>query len=400
MTIDASPLYDPDTYVEGVPHDLLDRLRAESPVHWHPDHPEGPRYVVTTHPYVREFNREWENYSSSQLAVAGGEGDHRDDGRAITLLEFDPPEHTSLRLLVNRGFTPRAIRELEDTAHRIAGELVEAFVHRGGGDAAIELAAQLPLQVTGEMLGIPVEDRQDILDWTSAIIGAFDPDIVPEPIAAMEPFMKFGEYGQTHIARRRADPGDDIFSSLVHAEYEGQRLTDEELGGWWQLLVTGSTETTRNLLSGGLLLLLEHPDQTARLTGDPSLLDSAIDEMLRLVTPVMHHQRRVTAPVSHRSGVDLAENDIVDLWMSAGNRDPQVFDNPHDFDVARKPNDHLALGSGGPHYCLGSHLAKQEARAYFTALLPHLDRLEPAGEVGRLRTTHFNSLKRLPVEVR
>lgn len=400
MSIDAGPLYDPDTYVAGVPHDLFARLRTESPVHRHDDHPEGPRYVVTPHAYVRELNRNWEAYSSTQLAVAGGQGSHRDDGRAITLLEFDPPEHTNLRRLVNRGFTPRAIRALEETANQLAVDLVEGFVANGGGDAAVELAAQLPLQVTGEMLGIPERDRNDILDWTTATIGAFDPDIVAEPADALEPFLNFGEYGQRHIARRRADPGDDVFSALVHAEYEGERLTDIELGGWWQLLVTGSTETTRNLLSGGLLLLLEHPEQAERLVADETLLDSAIEEMLRLVTPVMHHQRRVTARTEHVSGVVFEENDIVDLWMSSGNRDPEVFEDPDRFDIGRAPNDHLALGSGGPHYCLGSHLAKQEARAYFSALRPHLSRLELAGPPARLRTTHFNSLKRLPVSLR
>lgn len=397
--IDAAPLDNPDTFVAGLPLELLAQLREEEPVHWLPHRRGGGRYVVTSYRYVREFNRDWRQFSSSQLAVSGGEGEHRRQG-AITLLEFDPPDHTALRLLVNRGFTPRAIRRLEDSAHRIAGELVEGFVAEGGGDAAEMLAAQLPLQVTGEMLGIPVSDRDDILTWTNTTIGAFDPEMCPTMEDARAAMANFAEYGQTHIARRKAEPGDDVFSSLVHAEYEGRRLTDEELGGWWQLLVTGSTETTRNLLSSGLMLLLDHPDQATALAANESLLDGAIDEMLRVVTPVMHHQRRVTTPMEHESGVSFESGQIVDLWMTSANRDPEVFDNPDVFDIRRDASDHLSLGSGGPHYCLGANLAKTEARAYFSALAPHLERMERIGPESRLRTTHFNSLKHLPVAVK
>jgi len=397
--IDAAPLDDPDTFVAGLPLKLLAQLREEEPVHWVPHRRGGGRYVVTSYRYVREFNRDWRQFSSSQLAVSGGEGEHRGQG-AITLLEFDPPDHTALRLLVNRGFTPRAIRRLEESAHRIAGELVDKFIAEGGGDAAELLAAQLPLQVTGEMLGIPVSDRADILAWTNTAIGAFDQEMCPSMDDARAAMANFAEYGQAHIARRKAEPGDDVFSSLVHAEYEGRRLTDEELGGWWQLLVTGSTETTRNLLSSGLMLLLDHPDQAAALAADESLLDGAIDEMLRLVTPVMHHQRRVTAPMEHESGASFEPGQIVDLWMTSANRDPEMFDNPDVFDIHRDASDHLSLGSGGPHYCLGANLAKTEARAYFSALAPHLEQLERTGPESRLRTTHFNSLKHLPVAVK
>ncbi|MDE0612817.1 MAG: cytochrome P450 [bacterium] len=397
--IDAAPLDDPDTFVAGLPLELLAQLREEEPVHWVAHRRGGGRYVVTSYRYVREFNRDWRQFSSSQLAVSGGEGEHRGQG-AITLLEFDPPDHTALRLLVNRGFTPRAIRRLEDSAHRIAGELVDKFITEGGGDAAESLAAQLPLQVTGEMLGIPVSDRNDILTWTNTAIGAFDPEMCPTMDDARAAMANFAEYGQAHIARRKAEPGDDVFSSLVHAEYEGRRLTDEELGGWWQLLVTGSTETTRNLLSSGLMLLLDHPDQAAALAADESLLDGAIDEMLRVVTPVMHHQRRVTTPMEHESGVSFEPGQIVDLWMTSANRDPEMFDHPDVFDIRRDASDHLSLGSGGPHYCLGANLAKTEARAYFSALVPHLERMERTGPESRLRTTHFNSLKHLPVVVK
>ena len=397
--IDAAPLDNPDTFVAGLPLELLAQLREEDPVHWLPHRRGGGRYVVTSYRYVRDFNRDWRQFSSSQLAVSGGEGEHRGQG-AITLLEFDPPDHTALRLLVNRGFTPRAIRRLEDSAHRIAGELVDKFITEGGGDAAELLAAQLPLQVTGEMLGIPVSDRNDILTWTNTAIGAFDPEMCPSMDDARAAMANFAEYGQAHITRRKAEPGDDVFSSLVHAEYEGRRLTDEELGGWWQLLVTGSTETTRNLLSSGLMLLLDHPDQAAALAADESLLDGAIDEMLRLVTPVMHHQRRVTTPMEHESGASFEPGQIVDLWMTSANRDPEMFDNPDVFDIRRDASDHLSLGSGGPHYCLGANLAKTEARAYFSALVPHLERMERTGPESRLRTTHFNSLKHLPVVVK
>jgi len=399
MPLDATPLDDPDVFVVGVPHDLLARLCTEDPVHWHPDGRGGGRHVITSHRFVRQLNRDWERFSSAQLTVAGGDASRRRQG-PVTLLESDPPEHTSLRRLVSRGFTPRAAAALEATAHDVASELIDTFVAAGGGDAAEALAAELPLHVTGEMLGIPYDDRAAILQWTSTTIGATDPEQCPSPAAAADALAQYMEYGRGHIDRRRAQPADDVFSALVHAERDGVALTDHELLGWWQLLVTGSTETTRNLLSGGLLLLLDHRDQAGALASDPALVDNAIEEMLRVITPVMHHQRRVTSTVEHESGVTFRSGEIVDLWMAAANRDPDVFDEPNTFDVTRAPNDHLSFGSGGPHFCLGANLARQEARAFFTQVLPHLDRMERAGPEARLRSTHFNSLKHLPVVVR
>jgi cholest-4-en-3-one 26-monooxygenase len=398
VTLSASSLYDPDVFVEGVPFTLLAKLREREPVHWHAEGPGAGRYVVTSHRFVRQMNRDWERFSSSQLAVAGGEGEHRRAG-PITLLESDPPAHTALRRTVNRGFTPRATAALEHVAQTVASDLVDDFVARGGGDAA-ELAAQVPLQVTGEILGVPLDDRADLLRWTSTTVGALDPELCASPADLRRAMKEFDDYGQRRIRRCRADPGSDIFSSLVDAEVEGTSFSDEDLGGWWKLLVTGSTETTRNLLSGGLELFLDHPEQAGAVGADPSLIDAAIEEMLRMVTPVMHHQRRVTCSVAHESGVTLQPGQVVDLWMIAANRDSEVFSDADTFDIRRSPNDHLSFGSGGPHYCLGASLARQEAHAFFEAVGPRLDRWERCGPSSRLRGVHFNSLKHLPVAVR
>ena len=395
MALSASALYDPDVFVEAVPWALLAQLREQSPVHWHAEGPGAGRYVVTSHRFVRELNRDWGRFSSSHLAVAGGEGQHRRPG-SVTLLECDPPAHTTLRRLVSRGFTPRAAVALEDVAQAVARDLVDQFAARGGGDA-VGLAAQLPLHVTGEMLGIPFEDRAELLRWTSTTVGALDDDLCPSPSDLRRAVEGFDEYGQQHVRRRRADPGEDVFSALVHTDLGDAGLSDEDLGGWWKLLVTGSTETTRNLLSGGLQLLLDHPNQAKQLADDLALLDTAIEEMLRMVTPVMHHQRRVTTTVVHESGACFQPGQIVDLWMIAANRDRDVFGDADVFDITRSPNDHLSFGSGGPHYCLGASLARQEARAFFEAVLPHFERWESAGPPVRVRGSHFNSLKRLPV---
>jgi cholest-4-en-3-one 26-monooxygenase len=399
VSISASPLYDPDVFVEGVPHGVLARLREDDPVHWHGSGLGAGRYVVTSHQFVRQLNRDWERFSSSQLAVAGGEGQHRRSG-PVTLLESDPPAHTVLRRLVSQSFTPRAASRLEEAARTIATDLVDKFVADGGGDAAEVLAAQLPLHVTGEMLGIPYADRADLLRWTSVTIGAMDPELCPSQQHARLAMQQFAEYGQEHIRRRRADPRDDLFSALIHADLEGATLSDEDLVGWWQLLVTGSTETTRNLLSSGLMLLLDHPDQASALAADPLLIDTAIEEILRMVTPVMHHQRRVTTTVMHESGAIFEPGQIVDLWMIAANRDHDAFVHADTFDITRLANDHLSFGSGGPHFCLGASLARQEAHVFLEALAPHLERLERAGPAAHLRSIHFNSLKHLPVAIR
>ena len=247
------------------------------------------------------------------------------------------------------------------------------------------------------MLGIPFEDRAELLRWTSTTVGALDDDLCPSPSDLRRAVEGFDEYGQQHVRRRRADPGEDVFSALVHTDFGDAGLSDEDLGGWWKLLVTGSTETTRNLLSGGLQLLLDHPNQAKQLADDLALLDTAIEEMLRMVTPVMHHQRRVTTTVVHESGACFQPGQIVDLWMIAANRDQDVFSDADVFDITRSPNDHLSFGSGGPHYCLGASLARQEARAFFEAVMPHFERWESAGPPVRVRGSHFNSLKRLPV---
>jgi len=316
------------------------------------------------------------------------------------MLNMDPPDHTKLRKLVNKGFTPRRIRELTDHLEQEAGEIVSRAVQKGEVDFVTEVAADLPLIAIAEFLGIPVEERSMIFDRTNALIGFDDPeyrDGAMDPAnASMEMFM----FAQDIATRKRADLGDDIVSDLLTAEVDGETLSDLEFNLFFMLLCVAGSETTRNAVSHGMHALLTHPDQLQLLVDDPGLLDGAIDEILRWATPVMNFRRTTTKPVVLR-GVDIPEDEAVVFWHISANRDEAVFDDPFRFDITRVPDAHsssqIAFGGGGPHFCLGANLARAEMKVLFEALLPLLPGAELVEEPRRLRSNFINGLKEMKV---
>jgi cholest-4-en-3-one 26-monooxygenase len=248
-----------------------------------------------------------------------------------------------------------------------------------------------------EMMGVPDEDRPKIFEWTNRLIGSEDPEYNvsrDEAIgAATEMFM----YSTELAAAKREKPGDDIISTLLQAEVEGNQLTDTEFNLFFQLLSVAGNETTRNLISNGMHFLFEHPDQREKLAADRSLLPSAIDEMLRYASPVMYMRR--TAPEDFElRGQTIRTGDKMALWYISANRDEDVFDDPHRFDIARSPNEYVAFGGGGPHFCLGANLAKLEIRVMFDEILDRLPDIELAGDVQRLRSNFINGIKHMPVK--
>jgi cytochrome P450 len=312
---------------------------------------------------------------------------------------MDPPRHTKLRLLVNKGFTPRMIGKLHERIRDIAGEIADRVVERGECDFVVDVAAELPLQVIAEMMGVPKEDRHKVFEWSNRMIGNEDPEYATTEEDVEAAFVEMFMYANDLASEKRAHPGDDIISVLLAAEVEGERLTDLEFDVFFELLAVAGNETTRNLISHGMLALVEHPDERAKLLADPSLLPAAVDEMLRYASPVMY-MRRTAQSDATLHGETIKEGDKVALWYIAADHDPDVFPDPHRFDISRAPaDDSVAFGGGGPHFCLGSHLARLEINVMFEELLKRVPQMELSGSVSRLRSNFINGIKHMPLTV-
>ncbi|HZQ56771.1 MAG TPA: cytochrome P450 [Acidimicrobiales bacterium] len=395
MSLSAIDLDDVDRFVQGVPHEWFARLRDEAPIWWH-EGKDGGHWVVTSHELYQAVTREWATFSS-----AGGTTPPGDPGQAPMgqiLLSMDPPEHTRYRRLVSKAFTPKAIARLAPQVRDVARECIDAFVAAGGGDFVLDVAVPIPLRVISAVMGVPRSAEPQVFAWSNAIIPSDDPEYRVSPEAARSARAALSEYGASLIASRRAAPGDDLISWLIASEVDGERLTDEELQKFFILFIVGGSETTRHLLSHGVLALIEFPEQRRRVVEGSVPMSSVVEEMLRWSTPVMHHARHATRAVE-LAGHRIEQGQRVVLWLVSANRDGEAFAHPDELDVGRSPNPHAALGSGGPHFCLGAHLARLEAAATFEELRPVLDRLHLDGPVARLRSNFFNSIKHLPLRV-
>jgi cytochrome P450 len=406
---EAQTILDPDTYVQGVPYDLLATLRRESPVVWleEPavdDWPAGPGcWVVLRHADGKGVLRNPEVFSS-QLGATQIRDPATPEALAYVrrmMLNLDPPEHSRLRGLLNRAFTPRAIARLEHRIGRWAHDLVAAGAADGEADFA-KGAADLPLLTLAEVFGVPAEDRWLMFDWSNRVIGYQDPDYAVSAVAAGRATGTGTGAGPTEMATaaialrprpdaagrmpdprtregmpdlyayasalgefKRRHPGDDVMSNLMtHVDDAGGRVALDEFENLFWLFSVAGNETLRNGIPGGMVALAGHPDIQRRLRADPGLLPSAVEEMLRWWTPVMHFRRTATVD-TEVAGTKIRAGDKVVVWFSAANRDPAAFDDPDTFNPARAPNDHLTFGHG-PHFCLGAHLARLQMRAMFS----------------------------------
>ena len=330
------------------------------------------------------------------------------------MLDTDPPAHTRLRALVNKGFTPRVVNTYEERIRSLASGILAQAFERDSFDWVEDVASEIPMWVFSEIMGLPVDDRRLLIELGDKLLGNTDPEVVGEenlleltsndPSIRLLPFSspfapELIDYGCRLGAARRTDPRDDITTRLVEAELDGSRLSEHEFGLFFILLTTAGNETTRHTISLGLLDLLAHPDEAARLIADPSLAGTAADEILRRAHPVHHFRRTATRDVTIH-GRRIKAGDKVTMWYAAGNYDEEKFADPYRLDLGRQPNRHLTFGLGGPHFCLGAHLAKLEVRIWLEEMIPYLDRIELAGQPTRLRSNFFNGIKRLPVQVR
>jgi cytochrome P450 len=310
---------------------------------------------------------------------------------ALMMLTMDPPRHTALRSLVSKGFTPRQVARLNNHIADMARRIVDDVVERGECDFVDDIAGALPSYVIAELLGIPLDDGRRLYELTEIM----NTGVVGDP-QAKEAQMQMFMYGTELAARKRAVPGDDIATSLLEAEVDGERLTDFEFNMFFLLLINAGGDTTRNLVAAGILALMEHPAERARLAADPSLLPTAIEEMLRYTSPVTVFTRTATKDTELR-GIPVRTGDRVAMYYPSANRDEAHFADPDEFDVGRSPNHHLAFGGGGTHFCLGANLARVEAAAIVPEVLWRMKDLELAGPVERVRSTLMNGIRSMPV---
>jgi cytochrome P450 len=393
ISIGGVDLADPDTYASEMPFDAFRKLRECAPVAWHP-HKDGPGFfALTGYDEVYAVSRDSTTWSSEATGVyfdAPGPDDIS-DLRGLIMLTMDPPRHTALRALVNKGFTPRQVAKLNERITDMARDVVDSVIERGECDFVTDVAGALPSYVIAELLGIPLEDGYRLYELTEIM----NTGQIGEK-RAMKAAAEMLRYSTQLVARKRADPRDDIATSLLHAEIDGQRLTESEFNFLFMLLINAGGDTTRNLVAGGTRALMNNPEERAKLEADPSLLPTAVEEMLRYVSTFIAFFRTATKDTELR-GVPVKEGDRVAMFYPSANRDEAHFVDPDRFDVTRKPNPHLAFGGGGTHFCLGANLARVEAAALLAEVLGRMKNIELAGPIERMPSTLINGIHSMPV---
>ncbi len=397
-------LSDPKTFVQGVPHEYFRVLREEAPVHWQeeceiPAFLPGPGYwALTRYEDVAFVSKHPEIFSSEVGSSALNELRPREFAMArYQLIQMDPPRHTELRNLMNTHFKPRAVGDTEAHMRKIVCETLDGLEGQSECDFVDSVSAPVSLRVLTNFLGVPDEYTGRFYRWTNTIMRFGEPGITTLMRARFAMLLVFLQ--STLLARaRRKKPTPDVFSSLVNGEFGGEPLTRMMIQVNFFLLVIAGNETTRNALSGGIQALCEHPEQFDRLRRDPSLLPQAIEEMLRWVSPVMQFRRTATCDTKI-GGQKIRKGDKLVMYYGAANRDPRVFENPEVFDITRKPNPHIAFGTG-THFCMGSHIARLEMRVTLEEFLRRFPNVRLAGPVERVQSNFISSIKRMPVRLK
>ena len=317
-----------------------------------------------------------------------------------SMIVMDDPRHQRLRNIVSRAFTPRVVARTEESVRERARRLVDAMIAKhpdGKGEVVAELAGPLPLQVICDMMGIPEEDHQTVFHWTNVILGFGDPDLTTDLDEFVHVSMEFGAYASALADDRRASPCDDLTTSLVEAEVDGERLTSAEVGSFFILLAVAGNETTRKAISHGLVALTRYPEQRQTWWSDfDALSHSAVEEIVRWASPVVYMRRRVTED-TELNGVTMTAGDKVSMWYCSANRDGAKFDDPYTFDVTRDPNPHVGFGGGGTHFCLGANLARREIAVAFEELHRQIPDIVATEEPARLLSAFIHGIKQLPV---
>ncbi len=386
-----------DTWADRVPHVEFAKLRSERPVFWHEEEGDAGFWAITRHSDIVDISRDHETFST-ELGGTFIPTQAEEDLAAmrLSILNMDPPRHDRLRRLISAGFTPRQIRRLLEQIDHHTRDIVDEVAEKGEAEFVDDLSSRLPIMMICEMLGIPDSEWDQMRVWSDRLVGWDDPDLAANQEEHIQAAVDMFTYCDELVKEKRAKPTEDILSTLATAEVDGDRLTDIELNLFFVTLVIAGNETTRNLISHGLLALLDHPEQFARLRANPDLMPTAVDEMLRWGSSIQNFRRTATRDTQIR-GVPIKEGEKVVTFYLAGNFDEEFFGDPFSFRVDRNPNHHVTFGGGGVHFCLGAHLAKAEIGALIGEVVQRFPDLELAGPPARLRSDFINGIKTMPV---
>jgi cholest-4-en-3-one 26-monooxygenase len=398
-------LNDLSTFETGIPHDQFRWLRQEAPVYRHAGSGNDEDYwCITKHADLKYISKNPMIFSSEEKGalIRDPDAETLPMLRQI-MLNMDPPRHRIYRAIINKAFTPRMVTNMEARVDKMIEQIINRVCEKGQCDFVDDLAAPLPMQVICEMVGVPEEDRRGIYQLGNKMVGFDDPELNPDgtwekPQADSELTSASANmflYAAKLKEMFQDSNEDNLATALLNAEVDGQKLTDMEFNSFFLILAIAGNETTRTVTSNGMIQLIRHPDQRQRLLNDPSLLNTAIEEILRFEPAVSCFRRTAMKDVEIRD-TRIAAGDKIMLWYPAANRDEEVFDDPDKFDLGRNPNDHLSFGIG-EHFCLGSNLARMELRKIFAALMKRLPDIEFAAEPRRLRSNFVNGVKEMQV---
>jgi cytochrome P450 len=404
-------LTDNDAFVDRVPYEWFDALRRDDPVHWQPERHGRGFWAVTSHADVVAVSKDWATFSSQTGASALE--DLAPDALAArrSMIDADPPLHTELRGLVSAPFAVRPVRDYEEMVRSLSRQVLAAALAQDRFDFVERVAAAVPIKVLCRLLGVPEQDEGLLIDLGDQMIANTDPDLAAVLLDGGDseqyrllPFrspaaLQMFAYSRPLCEARQRQPRPDLVTALVHGTIGGHPLPQHEIDAMFLLLVVAGNETTRQAIALGVQALLEHPDQIAVLhSADDRGWRLAVEELLRWTTPLHHFRRTATRDITLGQS-KIAAGEKVVVWYTSANRDENVFQDPYRLDLRRSPNPHTTFGRGGPHRCLGEHLARLELRVLLQELLPVLPRLEPDGKPARIRSNFTNGLKHLPVRI-
>lgn len=394
-----------DFWAHGSAHraETFARLRAELPISFHeepeiPDFGRGPGFFAVT-----KFE-DIQHVSANAETFCSGRGTNIPDlppgidEFMGSIINMDAPKHTRIRKIVNRAFTPRRVEEISDDVRRKARAIIAKMAPLGECDFVEHLAAPLPLQIICEMMGIAEEHWHRVFELTNIILGAGDPELAPDIPTLLNAVLELAALGQAVGEDRLENPADDLVSAIMHAEVDGHRLSPQEMASFFILLCAAGNETTRTATAHGILQLTRHPDQRAIWQGDPRRWTaSAVEEIVRHATPVVHFRRTATRDTELR-GVPIPQGSKVVMWYESANRDEDRIADPFTFDITRSPNEHLGFGAAGPHFCLGANLARRELSIIFEELFRWLPDLVITSEPDYLQSAFIHGIKRMRCE--
>ncbi len=394
---------DPDIYTERLPIEELAELRRTAPIWWN-EQPigtggfdDGGFWVVTKHNDVKEVSLRSDVFSSLQNTAIprykdGATRDHIETGRFV-LLNMDAPHHTHLRKIISRGFTPRAVERLRDELNERAQNIAKAAASEGSGDFVEQVSCELPLQAIAGLIGVPQDDRKKLFDWSNEMVGDQDPEFAH--IDSRAASIELIGYAMELAALKAKEPGHDIVTTLIEADVEGHKLSDDEFGFFVILLAVAGNETTRNSITQGMMAFTDYPDQWELYKEERPA--TAADEIVRWATPITSFQRTALED-TELSGVKIKKGQRVVMFYRSANFDEDVFDDPYTFNILRDPNPHVGFGGTGAHYCIGANLARMTINLMFSAVADHMPDLKPIGRPERLRSGWLNGIKHWQVD--